>query len=150
LWLEGWVSTYWTFYYHIVWGTKNRERVITAPRFELIREAIAAVTVDMDVMIFAIGAMPDHLHVVVAIPPRISVADAVHRMKGVSSHRVNQASGGPIDQFRWQPGYGAFSFGERSLNDIVSYVENQREIHTRRELVRPSFELPTELPTQPR
>ena len=144
------MSTYWRFYYHIVWGTKNREPIITESRVTLIGEAIAAVTVDLEAMIFAIGAMPDHVHLAVAIPPRVAVADAVQRIKGVSSHRVNEATTDPCDGFRWQPGYGAFTFGERSLADVVSYIENQREIHGRRSLIRPSFELSIEHAPQPR
>lgn len=128
------MSTYWRFYYHIVWGTKNRESTIAHGRVELIQQSIAAIAVDIEAMIFAIGIMPDHVHVVAAIPPRISVADAVQRMKGASSRRINQATVSPMDQFGWQPGYGAFTFGERSLDDVVAYVENQRDIHARREM----------------
>jgi putative transposase len=64
---------------------------------------------------------------VVSIPPRLSIADCVGKLKGGSSHRVNQEFRG--DAFRWQGGYGVLSFAERSLPTILDYVRNQREHH---------------------
>jgi putative transposase len=83
--------------------------------------------------------MPDHVHVVVSIPPKFAVTELIGRMKGISSRRVNMVDGNVADGFGWQPEYGLFTFGQRALEDVVSYVENQREIHEKR-LIRPSYE----------
>jgi hypothetical protein len=40
-----------------------------------------------------------------------------------------------IEQIKlaWQDEYGALSFGEKALAQVVSYIENQREIHADRQ-----------------
>lgn len=130
---------YWRAYYHIVWGTKNREALITDPCIEVIRASIAAIAKESDSLIHAIGIMPDHVHIVISIPPKAAVATVIGRMKGLSSRRINEGRGGTINEFAWQPEYGMLTFGQRSLPDVVAYVQNQREIHARR-MARPPFE----------
>src|SRR5262245_44861953 len=75
--------------------------------------------------------MPDHIHVVVSIPPRIAISAFVQQLKGESSHLLNHGVGREgQDLFRWQSQYGVVSFGERSLTDVVAYVQNQRTHHS--------------------
>jgi putative transposase len=131
---------FWKTYYHVVWGTKHREHLIDEARGELIRASLLSVATEQDAIVRAIGIMPDHVHVVVSIPPKIAVAELIGRMKGISSRRVNIVAGNTVDGFGWQPEYGHFTFGQRALEDVVSYVENQREIHDKR-LIRPTYEL---------
>lgn len=33
------------------------------------------------------------------------------------------------DNFEWQEGYGAFSYGKSQVNDVVKYINNQEEHH---------------------
>jgi REP element-mobilizing transposase RayT len=126
-------------YYHLVWATKYREPLITDSRVEMARQAFAAIATKEGMFIHAIGIMPDHVHLALAIPPRLSVSDAVKDLKGLSSRRLN-ASAAEHESFAWQPEYGVLTFGDRSLEEIVAYVTNQREIHANRQ-IRPIFEL---------
>jgi len=81
------------------------------------------------VLVHEIGCADDHIHLVVSIPPRVSVADCVRKLKGASSHYVN--ANGELDwHFQWQAGYGVVSLGERSLPRARSYVGNQRAHHS--------------------
>jgi len=77
--------------------------------------------------VYAIGFMPDHVHVAVSIPPSLAIADVVGRLKGASSHAVNQEH--PSTSFAWQAEYGVLSSGEKSLPDVVAYAENQKARH---------------------
>ncbi|HZQ06952.1 MAG TPA: transposase [Anaerolineae bacterium] len=84
------------------------------------------------------GNVEDHTHVVASIPPKLSVADCLHHFKGASARYVNiqpNASG----SFKWQEGYGALSFGDRAMTDVVAYVLNQKE-HHKQGTTRASFE----------
>jgi len=78
----------------------------------------------MNGRVYAIGFMPDHVHVAVSIPPSLAIADVVGRLKGASSHAVNQEH-----PFAWQAEYGVLSSGEKSLPDVVAYAENQKARH---------------------
>ena len=84
--------------------------------------------------------MPDHVHLAISVPPRIAVSTLVRQLKGSASHLLNRmARDGRHGDFGWQKEYGVLTFGERSLPDIVAYVENQRQRHADN-LAWPSFE----------
>jgi hypothetical protein len=70
----------------------------------------------------------DHIHLVVAIPPKRSVAKVVKRVKGASSHYVNEQQ--VMDEhFAWQEGYGVFTLGETQREAAVAYVRRQKIHH---------------------
>jgi putative transposase len=146
---EGEVS-FWRLFYHLVWATKGRQPLIEDERLVVIERSIRSTSLGMGAVLHAIGSMPDHVHVAVSIPPRIAISSFVQQVKGESSHLLNHAAGHDgQDWFRWQPQYGAVSFGERSLAQGVAYVENQRAHHAADHLW-PLFEiaeLPRPIPT---
>ena len=49
-------------------------------------------------------------------------------MKGDSSLWI-KTQGREFKEFRWQDGYGAFSFSQRDLPGLKRYVANQKEHH---------------------
>jgi len=79
-----------------------------------------------DVMVYAVGGIPDHVHVAASIPPSIAISEAVGRIKGGSSRSVNQITGGG---FAWQAEYGAVSFSERNLSAVIDYIRDQKRHH---------------------
>ena len=95
---------------------------------ERLRAYIVSKSVEQAVYVYAIGTCPDHIHLVVAIPPKLSVAQVVKRIKGASSHFVNHVLR-PPDHFGWQRGYGSMSMGETQRPVAVAYVENQKQHH---------------------
>jgi putative transposase len=76
----------------------------------------------------AINGMADHIHVVISIPPALSVAKVIGQLKGASSHYINTVY---VEDkgFAWQAGYGIFSVSERGLNRVIEYVRNQKKHH---------------------
>jgi len=119
---------FWRLYYHLVWATKNREHFIQPA----IEDRLYAYTVrkaaELGVYVYAINGWYDHVHLVVAIPPKHAVADVVKHLKGASSHDLNHSVS--LDyQFAWQRGYGAFSLGERQRPAAEAYVLNQKQHH---------------------
>ena len=132
---------YWRLFYHVVWATKDRLPTIDASREETIRRSIRVTCEEHGAPIHAIGVMPDHIHLAVSVPPRIALSDFLHALKGSSSHLINRIGEEPRhDTFAWQPEYGILSFGERSLLDVVAYVENQAAHHAAADLL-PAYEL---------
>ena len=122
--------SFWQLYYHLVWATKKREPVIGEEAADLIRRSIQAICTDRRVLVHAVGVMPEHVHLAVSIPPRISISEFAQRVKGGTSHLVNRSIQQPVgDWFFWQLEYGVPSFGKRSLETAVHYVENQPAHH---------------------
>ena len=74
--------------YHIVWITKYRYKVLEGAVRERIRAIIRQVCGELGVTIVKGVLSRDHVHMMVSIPPHLSVSDVVRRMKGRSSHKV--------------------------------------------------------------
>jgi putative transposase len=125
---------YWRLFYHLVWTTQGRVPVLDEERARLVARSLRSSGADQNAIVHAIGIMPDHVHVAASIPPSIAVSTFVGRLKGAASHAVNAASRDPGASFAWQAEYGALSFGERALPDVVAYVENQRSRHAEQRL----------------
>ena len=56
------------------------------------------------------------------------VSELMKAVKAKSSKYVNDHHLTP-HRFEWQEGYGAFSYGERELDMMYRYVQNQEEHH---------------------
>jgi putative transposase len=118
---------YWRTFYHLVTATKQREPLITAPIECEIANSFAKSADDLGLIIHAFGAVEDHVHVALSIPPKVAVAEAVRRLKGASANRVNREL--PNQNFGWQGEYGVLTFAERDLPSVVAYVLGQKDHH---------------------
>lgn len=126
--------SYWRLHYHLIWATKQRLPLIAAEEEAVVRESLEMTMARMKLIGHAIGVVEDHVHIALSIPPTVSVADALSRLKGASSHLVGQrlpkATG-----FAWQAEYGALSLTERALPTVIDYVRNQKEHHAANTLI---------------
>jgi putative transposase len=132
---EGRMMPYWRIFFHLVWATKQRESTIDEIRERLIQQSVIATCEAQGASMLALGFMPDYVHAAISVPPRIAVSELMRRINGSSSHLVNDVDrrtfNGFHERFFWQEEYGVLSFGERSLESVVSYVNNQRQHHSR-------------------
>jgi putative transposase len=110
-----------------VWGTKNRLPLIESAWEEDLHGYLLGKATALECIPHAINGMSEHIHVVISIPPKLSVATLIGQLKGASSHHINDnyADGA----FAWQAEYGVLSFSEKSLSMIVEYVKNQKKHH---------------------
>lgn len=121
---------YWQLFYHIVWSTKNREPLLTPSIEPIIHGFLRSKAIGLGATVFALNGVEDHVHLVVAIPPKIAVAKFIGQVKAVASTKFNKA--GLSDRpFFWQAEYGAFSFDGKRLPNYIAYVERQKEHHTK-------------------
>jgi putative transposase len=119
---------YWRLFYHITWATKQRLPLVE-PAWEAdLHGYIWGKASALECIVHAVGGMPDHVHVVVSIPPKLALATVVGKLKGASSHHINKQF--VLDgAFSWQNEYGVLSFSEGTLAKIVAYVKNQQKHH---------------------
>jgi REP element-mobilizing transposase RayT len=78
--------------------------------------------------LFAVNGTADHIHLVVAIPPKLAIAKFVGQVKAVAATRVNKLTG-QEGRLTWQEEYGVFSFDAKRLPNYVGYVDRQKEHH---------------------
>jgi putative transposase len=72
----------------------------------------------------AVGGTEDHVHILIHLPPKISLAKAVLLLKSNSSKWMNE-----VTEFSWQEGYSAFSVSLSNLDAVIRYIRNQRQHH---------------------
>ncbi len=120
--------SFWRLYYHLIWATRNREHLIQPETEDRLHAYLVRKAAELDVYVYAINGWYDHVHLLVAVPPKHAVADVVKRLKGSSSHYLNH-NGGLAYQFSWQRGYGALTLGERQRPKAEAYIQDQKEHH---------------------
>jgi len=74
--------------YHVVWITKYRKPVLRGEIAMRLRELVSQTCKTLDVYIISGHASADHVHLLVSVPPNLSVSDLVQRLKGRSSRRM--------------------------------------------------------------
>ena len=78
----------WDCKYHLVWITKYRYPVLVGDVGLRARELLREITRSLEMTIYAGAINRDHVHMLVSIPPNVSVSRAVQFLKGKSSHRL--------------------------------------------------------------
>ncbi len=111
---------------HFAWATWHREPLLTDEIERLVHRSMIAEAEALDCPVLAVGGMPDHVHLVLKVHPRLAIADLMRRVKSVSSLAGRKASEGV---FGWQDNYGVTSVSPKDRDVIVRYVQNQREHH---------------------
>jgi REP element-mobilizing transposase RayT len=115
-------------YLHLVWATRLREPLITPEVERAVHRCAEAEAKRLGCVVLALNGMPDHVHLFVRTPTRVSAAELARQVKGVSSHFVNnQLPDG--EGFRWQEGYGVFSVSRSHVQRVIAYVEKQKDHH---------------------
>jgi putative transposase len=79
----------------------------------------------------SINNMPDHLHMFFGFRPNQSLSDLMRIVKSESSEWINLQKFTP-EIFRWQEGYGAFSYSRSQVQTVTNYILNQEEHHRKR------------------
>lgn len=74
------------------------------------------------------NVVEDHVHCFIGLKPVVSVSELMKTVKAKSSKYVNDHFLTP-ERFEWQEGYGVFSYGQRDVDMIYKYIQNQEEHH---------------------
>ena len=122
--------SYTALYYHIVFSTRNRAPQITVDIQTRLYDYIGGIIKGESSTLIVAGAVPDHVHLLVALPATTCVADMVRRIKANSSKWIHETWPARRD-FAWQSGYGAFTVSRSSLDDVRAYIDNQEMHHAR-------------------
>ena len=118
---------------HFVWATWDRQPLITPEMEARLYRHIAASATSLGCKVLAINGHRDHVHVLLAMPSTVTMAQVVKKMKGASSRFVNDQFDLPYT-FKWQGFYGAFSVSRWDVEKIIHYIRNQKAHHARGEV----------------
>jgi REP element-mobilizing transposase RayT len=124
-------NTYSRIYIHVVFAVEGRQALIPKQRKEALHKFITGVVSHREQKLLAVHSMPDHTHMFIGQKPSIALSDLVRDVKNASANFINESQwvGG---RFRWQEGFGAFSYSHSQIGTVIRYIENQERHHVRR------------------
>ena len=122
--------TSWNCKYHIVFAPKYRRKVFYKEKRLMIGKILRQLCEWKGVKIIEAEACPDHIHMLVSIPPHISVAQFMGYLKGKSSLMIFDRHANLKYKYGsrnfWCRGYYVDTVG-RNKKAIAEYIRNQLE-----------------------
>lgn len=125
-------GTYTKLYYHIVFSTKNRHSFITPAIEDELHKYIAGVIRGIGGSCVEINGMPDHVHILGILPPKIAISDALRDIKANSSKWIHETKP-ELAKFGWQDGYAAFTVSKSQVESVRMYIREQKQHHSQRD-----------------
>jgi len=121
----------WNCKYHIVFAPKYRRKVFYAEKRAEIRDIIRTLCAWKGVEIIEGEICPEHIHLLLSIPPKYSVSSFMGYLKGKSSLMIFQKYGNMKFAYRnrefWCKGYYVDMVG-KNTKAIKEYIANQIKV----------------------
>ena len=122
--------TVWDCKYHLVWTTKYRFDVLAGDIGVRCRELLREIAMAHEMHIHAGSINRDHVHMLISIPPNLSVSRAVQFLKGKSSHKLlreyKSLRKRYWGQHLWGRGYWVNTSGNVTDEVWKEYIKNQK------------------------
>ncbi|WP_017347392.1 IS200/IS605 family transposase [Pantoea sp. A4] len=114
---------------HLIFVTKYRRKLLDGPMIAQIRESFLSAAERLEVEIMEVDGEADHVHVLVAYPPKLPVSVLVNNLKSISSRYVRQLNTHLRKQSNsgglWSRSYFACSAGGATIETLKAYVRSQ-------------------------
>ncbi len=94
---------------HLVFSTKERQKLISNPLQPRLWTYVAAICKNQDML----------------LPPTITLVRAVTLIKSNSSKWIREKG----TNFAWQEGYGAFNVSSSNIDAVIKYIDHQEPHH---------------------
>ena len=124
-------NTYSQIYIQIVFAVKGRQNFIKESFKEELQKYMTGIISNKKQKLYAIYCMPNHTHILVSIKPNVSISELVRDIKANSSSFIKEKKF-VNNLFKWQEGFGAFSYSKSQAPTVVKYILNQPEHHQKK------------------
>ena len=113
---------------HIVFSTKNREKLLDEKICSELYPYIASTLRGYKCYPYEIGGIENHIHILCRLSKTITSSGLVGKIK-IASAKFLKNKISRLQKFHWQNGYGIFSIGSGLLDTVRAYIVNQPEHH---------------------
>ena len=121
--------TVYALHYHFVFITKYRKPVLRGEIGTDVRDLIREICRTLDVEIVQGHVRPDHVHLLLSVPPHLAPSRVMQRIKGKTSHPLLQDRRKLRAEFwgrhLWARGYFVCTSGNVTDEVIARYIEQQ-------------------------
>lgn len=115
---------------HIVWITKYRYKVLKGDIQQRCRSLIVQTCDGLDIRIQKGVVSSDHVHILLEYPPKLSISEIVKKLKGRSGRLLLKEYSSLKRKYwsghLWGIGYGAWSVGSQTEEQVKQYLEHHR------------------------
>ncbi|WP_314419624.1 IS200/IS605 family transposase [Pseudescherichia vulneris] len=115
---------------HLIFTTKYRRKIFDDMMIQQIREAFQSAAEKLEIEILEMDGEADHVHLLIAYPPKLSISVLVNNLKSISSRRarilnknLRKASNSGV---LWSRSYFACSAGTATTEILKAYIASQK------------------------
>lgn len=83
--LDAGAHSSYSLFYHLVWAPKYRRRVLEGRVGKRVEQIIMEVSARYGYKVDTLKVSPDHIHLLISLPPPTSVAEAVRTLKSITA-----------------------------------------------------------------
>jgi len=113
---------------HVVFGTYRQKNFLTAEIRGQLSTYLSAVAKSKGMKLVVLGGTENHIHILLALPSKLSVESAIIPLKRSSTTWLRQ-NFETLRSFSWATGFAAFSISRSQLNSTLLYIQNQEQYH---------------------
>ncbi len=124
-------GTFHQVYIQVVFAVKGRENLISETWKTELHQYIAGIIKGKGQKSIIVNGMPDHIHAFIGLKPAMSISDLVRDIKNNSTNFINDRKL-VHGTFKWQEGYGAFSYSHSHIEKVYEYILHQEEHHKKK------------------
>ncbi len=115
---------------HLVYVRKYRRNVFTDTKLTFTENIMRGMCTDLDAELVKFNGEADHVHLLMAYPPTLTISVLAHRLKGRTAYEIRREFTGacvraPMRGHPWSPSYFAVSCGGAPLSIIKQYIDGQ-------------------------
>lgn len=121
-------NTYTQIHLQLVFAVKYRAALIEQSWKAELYQYISGIIREQKHKLLIINGVADHVHILIGFKPHQSLSALMQDIKGSSSKWINDRRFAKT-KFNWQEGYGAFSYSNAHLSNVINYIKNQEEHH---------------------
>ena len=124
-------GTFSQIYIQAVFAVKGRENLLNKAWRNEVFKYMAGVIKNKGQKSIIINGVADHVHLFIGMKPSMALSDLMRDVKNNSTNFINENKWVP-GKFRWQEGYGAFSYSHSQIDRVYQYILHQEDHHKKR------------------
>jgi REP element-mobilizing transposase RayT len=121
-------GTFTQLHVQLLFAVKYRESLLRQVQRKEVFSYISGIVTNLKHKSLIVNGYSDHVHIFLGMNPSISVSDTVSAIKKSSTFFINNQRWFP-GTFRWQDGYGGFTYSKSQVKDVYNYILNQENHH---------------------
>jgi putative transposase len=115
---------------HLVLTPKYRRKIFTDPMLTRLEEIFGALMEKWEGRLIEFNGEVDHVHLLIQYTPQTELSKLINNLKTVSSRYLRKEFAERVNEFYWKDvlwtsGYGIFSCGGVTVEELKKYIENQ-------------------------